>query len=369
MSVRMNVLVLFGTRPEAIKLWPVIRALRAAPEINARVVHTGQHRELTADVLETVGLQVDHSLQHVDGQQDLSVRLSAILGAVNSAYDELAWDVDAVMVQGDTLSTMAGALFGFYRGIPVVHVEAGLRTHCLDEPYPEEFHRQTIAQIAQLHLAPTEQAAANLRAESVPEQQIVVTGNTGVDALWQMVARLESPPWAADLPDPFGLVTIHRREHQGALATQIANGITCGHEMTGLPLVVVLHPNLEVSRYLRQVFDSTPGIRCVAPVSYPQMLWLQQKARLVITDSGGLQEECTTLGTPVVVVRNHTDRPEAVEQGIAQVCGTQEERIAHGMQDLLRRSPSGGVSTIFGDGSASARIVSALKTHFNREAV
>ncbi|MBR57248.1 MAG: UDP-N-acetylglucosamine 2-epimerase (non-hydrolyzing) [Myxococcales bacterium] len=361
-----NILVVFGTRPEAIKLWPVVHALREDPELNVRVVHTGQHRELTNDVLQSVGLEVDHFLRHMEEEQDLSNRLSAILSSLNSAYDELGWDVDAVLVQGDTLSTMAGAFFGFYRSLPVVHVEAGLRTHCLDEPYPEEFHRQTIAQIAQLHLAPTEQAATNLRAESVPDDQIVVTGNTGVDALWKMMARIEAPSWGDALPEDFGVVTIHRREHQGMLATQIANGIACGQRTIDLPLVVILHPNPEVSGYLQDVFDPLEGIRCVEPVSYPQMVWLQKKARLVITDSGGLQEECTTLGTPVVVVRNYTDRPEAVEHGLAQVCGTQVERIARGMQDVLQSAPKGDVSTVFGDGGASERIVTSLKEHLNR---
>lgn len=362
------VLITVGTRPEAIKLAPVVLALRAAG-MSTFLLSTGQHREMLDQVLGAFSLEPDRDLELMRPEQTLAGLSAAILSAADRLLEEIG--PARVVVQGDTTTVAMVALAAFYRQIPVAHVEAGLRTHERYDPFPEEMNRTLLGSLADLHFAPTPEARANLLAEGIPEEAIHVVGNTVVDALFEMRRRVaDQPPAELSLPDPGGrhlvLVTGHRRENFGAGFEGIFEGLARIAEEHGdrVLLVYPVHLNPRVRSPAYQLLGGIPNLQLVEPLGYAPFVKLLTMARLVITDSGGVQEEAAALGVPTLVTRRTSERPEALEAGVAELVGTDPERIARAAGVLLT---DGGAhrsrarpTDAFGDGRASERILREL---------
>ena len=367
---RARIAVVMGTRPEAIKLAPVLAAIAVQPELEARLIVTGQHRALIDGVLAQFDLKPDVDLGLMrPGQRAGDLAARAMLGLGEVFAREPA---DIVVVQGDTASAYAAAMAGFHAGVPVAHVEAGLRTGDLASPFPEEGYRKLIGQIAALHFAPTRPARDALRREGVPEHVITVTGNTGIDALLAVDARVRSaapPPGLAALPAgrPMILVTTHRRENQGAPLAAICEGVAriAAHEEA--EIVVPVHPSPAVRATVHARIGRTPHVHLVEPLEYPAFVWALRRAALVLTDSGGVQEEAPALGTPVLVLRDTTERPEGVKAGTAMLVGTDPTRIAGAARAVLRdpqvRAWMSRPLALYGKGDAAVRIAARIAAH------
>jgi UDP-N-acetylglucosamine 2-epimerase len=357
--------VLFGTRPEAIKLAPVILELRArrAPTI---VVRTGQHRELVDSIVDLFGIEVDVDLDLMRPGQSLDYVLAGSVTGIGEALDR--FQPRAVVVQGDTTSTIGASLAAFHRGIPLAHVEAGLRSFDLGLPFPEEMNRRVVSIVARWHFAPTAPAAENLKREGV-QAEVIVTGNTVVDAMRMIGERQFDLP--SDLDEftrgqRFVLATGHRRESwQGGIA-EVARAV--GDVMDAEPdlrVVFVTHPNPIARGPVEAVLGDRPTARVLDALDYPAFLTLLQRAAFVVSDSGGVQEEGPTLGVPVLVTRSVTERPEGVTAGAVRLVGTDQQAVRSAMLELLRdpelsarmRAAGRGV---YGDGRAAERIVEAL---------
>jgi UDP-N-acetylglucosamine 2-epimerase len=357
-----NLVAVFGTRPELIKLWPLVDAFRGVPDVTLRLVFTRQHDSLVEALLPPLGIEPDVRLE-APRAAPLSARTADLMAALGQWFHSATPRPDAVLVQGDTASTLAGAMSAFYAGIPVVHVEAGLRSGLSSEPFPEELHRQTISRIASLHLSPTNDARANLLREGIAPESIVVTGNTGIDAVMRVTA---APPPGFESADRgrYVLATLHRRESAGEVARGIARALRDAHRTTDAPVVVVLHASPDARRPLEEVLSELEGVRLLQPQSYPQMAWLLRHSALIVTDSGGLQEEAAALGIPALVVRRQTDRPETVDHGNARVVGVQPDVVTEAIVDLWReperRRTMSTPSTACGDGRAAERSVRAI---------
>ena len=364
-------LVVFGTRPEAIKLAPVILAMRSDPRFQPVVVTTGQHSELLAPILEIFAIAVDHDLGIGRHGQTLAGITCAALNGLDDLVARLRPDV--VVVQGDTTSTFTGALAGFYHRVPVVHVEAGLRTGNKYSPFPEEVNRRLTTALTTLHLAPTTGNVANLVAEGVPRNAVVCTGNTVIDALRHVVALpLPGPtPVVAEVEASGArvvLVTVHRRESWGEPLSAVARALArLARAHPEVVVVVPAHPNPRVRASLSPALDGVPNVRVVEPLDYRSFVALLARAVLVLTDSGGIQEEAPSLGVPVLVLREVTERPEAVAAGTVEVVGTDEERIVERATDLLDPEKQWSRSDKFrrlvnpyGDGLAVPRTVAAI---------
>ena len=363
-----KVLVIFGTRPEAIKLAPVIQALERETEKFAVVnCVTGQHREILDEMLRTFGIRPHIDLELMQPRQalpDLTARAMTRLSATLAQERP-----DFVLVQGDTTTAMTAALASFYAKIPVGHVEAGLRTTDRFNPFPEEINRRIIGTVADLHFAPTRSAARALLAEGVRPETVFMTGNTVIDALLMTAARLEDgKPRRFGTRQKYILVTSHRRESFGAPIRRTCEAlrqIAAKHADVGI--VFPVHPNPEIRGPVRELLQNVDGVQLVEPLSYLDLVACLRGAHLVLTDSGGLQEEAPALRKPVVVVRETTERPEAVEAGVARLVGTDVERIVSTVDELLTvpelytRMACG--TDAFGDGHAAARIVKALDAH------
>jgi UDP-N-acetylglucosamine 2-epimerase len=363
-----TVLVVIGTRPEAIKLAPVVAALRARPQDFRTVVClTGQHRELVDDLLEPLRLQVDHNLDVMlagASVTDVARRVLERLPAVLKAESP-----DVVVVQGDTVSATVGGLAAFYAGIEVAHVEAGLRTGRLDEPFPEEGNRRLLAAIASVHFAPTSLSADNLRSENIAEHQIVVTGNTGIDSFRDVASRLPT-----DVPEPLRaidhegrqlvLVTVHRRENQTHHLLRICEAVRRVAEDPDAHIIFPMHPSPAVRKVLYEQLADHDRISLIEPLDYESMVWLLMRCRLVLTDSGGLQEEAAAAGRPVLVLRRNTDRPEGVRSGCAVLVGSDVEDIVRWTEQLLHDELSHAslahATGVYGDGHAATRIADVL---------
>lgn len=367
--------VLLGTRPEAIKLAPVVLALRDAPWLEPVVVSTGQHADLVTPVLAAFGIGPAQEEMCDLGLMRPGQELSDLAGRATTAIGQAIADLGlaAVIVQGDTTTTLAGALAGFYRGVPVVHVEAGLRTGDRRAPWPEEANRRMITQVADLHCAPTDRAARALLAEGVAAESVLHTGNTVVDALVAILASGagytgQDAGLLQRLDDAEGrllLVTAHRRESWGAGLEGIAHGVAAAAAMhPDLEIVVPLHPNPRVRDALVPVLAPVPRVHLIDALDYPDFARLLRRADLVLTDSGGIQEEACTLGRPTLVARTVTERPEGTEAGGLRLVGTSPVRIAAEIDRLLRDPVAYDAlvcrSSPFGDGAAAARIVAAL---------
>ena len=366
-----KVLSVIGTRPEAIKLFPLIQALSADGRFTSRVCTSGQHSTLLEPVLDMAGVQCDHRLPKRQAGQALDGLFSAVLDGVGHVLDaeRPGW----VIVQGDTTTAAASALAAYHRRIPVLHVEAGLRSGDLDSPWPEEGNRKMIAGLATLHCAPTDGAAALLRGEGIAAERVHVTGNTGIDALRWVLAQAEREP---DLTAAFdalcdGLqgrrivgVTTHRRENQGQGLHYIADAVRQIAERGDVAVICPVHPNPQVRTTLFQRLSGRPNIILTEPLAYPQFARLLSRACLLLTDSGGVQEEAPSLGKPVLVLRDTTERPEAIAAGTAKLVGTSAERIVAETAQLLDDAESyrlmARAHNPFGDGRASGRIVEAL---------
>ena len=359
---RLRLSTIIGTRPEAIKLAPVILAARARPEqFEVRIVRTGQHLEMVDQVLEEFDLEADVNLNIMKPNQDLA---HVMFESIRGLSEQMAQDrPDWVLVQGDTTTTFAGALAAFYNHARVGHVEAGLRTGDRHSPFPEEMNRSLTARLADLHFAPTEQARLNLLREGIPGADIVLTGNTVVDALLQTRGRASL---AAALDDRLAgssylLVTTHRRENRGPVLGRICDALLAlldGHP--DLKVWLPVHPSPEVRAMHSRVL-------LTEPLGYLQFVKAMDAAALVLTDSGGVQEECAALGKPVLVLREHTERPEAVDAGVALVVGTDVRRIVEAASRLLSDPESyrkmAQPSTAFGEGAASQLILDAVLCH------
>ncbi|MCP5111525.1 MAG: UDP-N-acetylglucosamine 2-epimerase (non-hydrolyzing) [bacterium] len=369
----MKALFIFGTRPEAIKLCPVVDRLRAqSRHFRVAVCVTAQHRELLDQVLEAFRVTPDHDLDLMRPGQSLFGSTSRILAGLEDVLR--AESPDIVLVQGDTTTTFCGALASFYAGVPVAHVEAGLRTGDLRQPFPEEMNRVVTARLADLHFAPTEWAAGNLRAEAVPARNIHVTGNTGIDAVLHVVRELEqnrlrATPWSQlDASKKLIVLTAHRRESFGAGFERICRAVARLGEREDVQIVYPVHPNPNVQAPVQRHLSRQRNIVLTEPLDYVPFVDLMRRAYLLITDSGGIQEEGPSLGKPILVLREKTERPEAVEAGTVRLVGTSEERILQQASELLddpqRRDAMARIHNPYGDGHAAERISGAILTHF-----
>jgi UDP-N-acetylglucosamine 2-epimerase (non-hydrolysing) len=367
-----NILVVFGTRPEAIKLFPVIHALKRERQFNVTVCVTAQHREMLDQVLEVAQVNPDIDLDLMRPNQTLPEVTARILCTLDNVLAQVA--PDRVIVQGDTTTAMAAALSAYYRKIPVDHVEAGLRSGNIYSPWPEELNRKIAGSVASLHFAPTHRAAEALKRENVSRDRIFVTGNTVIDALLDVKERLREFPDVCDAIDrlmPDGgegrkiiLVTAHRRENFSGGMDSIAAALRIVASRDDALIIFPLHPNPNVQEPMRAILGDHPRIRLIPPLDYVPFVYLLSRAYLVLTDSGGVQEEAPALGKPVLVMRDTTERPEGVEAGTALLVGTTPQRICSEATRLLddRRhyKQMSRAHNPFGDGKASRRITQIL---------
>ena len=366
-----RVLVVFGTRPEAIKLAPVLVQLERSPLFEPVVVVTGQHREMLAQVLDLFSIVPDHDLEILEPRQSLTSITTRALAGLEPFFATAR--PDAVIVQGDTSTTFAAALEAFYHRVPVVHVEAGLRTCDLDSPYPEEANRQLTARLTSLHLAPTLGNKANLVAENIDPTSIVVTGNTVVDALLQAVELSGDygDPALADLDEDRRrviLVTAHRRESWGEGHAAIGRALAeIARTEPDVLIVFPIHRNPIVREQIQPAVADLANVRIVEPLEYRGLVRLMRRAHLVLTDSGGIQEEAPSLGKPVLVLRDTTERPEAIAAGTVRLVGTEETNIVGAVRTLLHDETEyaamANAVNPYGDGYAAERTVAAL-AHF-----
>jgi UDP-N-acetylglucosamine 2-epimerase (non-hydrolysing) len=364
-----TVLSVFGTRPEAIKMAPVVRDLAKHPDTFRSVVCvTGQHREMLDQVLQLFEIEPDYDLAVMTPGQTLAGVTAAVLIGLDRVLDEVK--PDWVLVQGDTTTAMAASLGAFYRRIPVGHVEAGLRTDDKWQPFPEEINRRITGVIADLHFAPTEWAANNLRREGVPEERIVVTGNTVIDAI-QWAAEQPFDPAGTPLADlPIGekrliLVTAHRRENFGQGISEFCAALRELATRDDVHIVYPVHLNPNVWEPVHAALGGVPNVTLLPPQEYRPMVWLLQQCHVVLTDSGGIQEEAPGLGKPVLVLRETTERPEGVEAGTVRLVGAHRKRIVEWVTQLLDEfiaydRMARSVSP-YGDGQAAKRLVEVLR--------
>ena len=367
-----RVSLVLGTRPEAVKLAPVILALQAASDFSTRVIHTGQHQHLVKPVMDLFGLATDRNLALMTPRQSLAhITCTALAGLQE---DFVRHPPHLVLVQGDTTTAFAAALAAFYQHIPLAHVEAGLRTDDLWNPYPEEANRRLISQLAQLHFAPTPRAAHNLK-NADAQGTVVVTGNTVIDALLTVAQQQPACPvpglmWEAQ---PVILVTVHRRENWGEPLREIGRGLRqVLDKHPKATLLLPLHPNPTVREPLGQILADHPRAFLVEPLDYKALVGAMASCSLVLTDSGGLQEEAPTLGKPVLVLRHTTERPEAVDAGTARLIGTSASAIlrevSHLLTDPAAYNAMARAVNPFGDGHASQRIVKACRQFLHQPA-
>lgn len=366
-----RILVVFGTRPEAIKLFPVIAALRADPRLAPRVCVTGQHREMLDQVLKIAGIVPDHDLDLMRPGQSLDALSAALLIRLGQVMD--AERPARVIVQGDTATAMAGALAAYYRKIPVDHVEAGLRSGNIHAPWPEEVNRKIIAAIASLHFAPTEGARAALLAENVDPAQIHVTGNTGIDALHWVRGRIAARPALAAGLDGLAArfagrriiaVTSHRRESLDGGVRAMAEAVHRIAARDDVAVIFPVHPNPHVREAVEGRLAGLANVALLAPLDYPHFVRLLELADIVLTDSGGVQEEAPALGKPVLVMRDTTERGEGIAAGTARLVGTRPARIVAEtcalLDDGAAYAAMARAHSPFGDGRAAHRIASCI---------
>jgi UDP-N-acetylglucosamine 2-epimerase (non-hydrolysing) len=363
-----KVVVVMGTRPEAIKLAPLVAELRRRPNVTLRIVTTGQHRALLDPVLATFAIVPDDNLDVMRPEQSLA----DLSGLVLSGMDRLLTSAtpDVVVVQGDTTSAFMCGLASWYRGVPVAHVEAGLRTGSLAEPFPEEMNRRLTAKVASLHFAPTARARLALLGEGVADDTIFVTGNTVVDALQHIMRSAAydrvALPVGVDDNQRMLLVTLHRRESLGAPLAGMCRALRTIVQMRpDVRIVLPVHANPAVQRIVHEAMEGEERIDLIAPVDYFTFIKLMEASWLVLTDSGGVQEEAPVLGRPVLVLRATTERPEAVECGVARTVGTDPEAIVNDtlalLDDPVERARMARPVSPFGDGHAAPRIADVLE--------
>ncbi len=371
----MKILSVFGTRPEAIKMAPLVQALRARPGFEARICVTAQHRGMLDQVLDLFDIEPDFDLDLMRDGQSLTSITSGVLHGLDDVFGTFVPDM--VLVHGDTTTTLAASLGAFYRRIPVGHVEAGLRTGNLASPWPEEMNRRLTDAMTSWFFAPTEQARENLLNERVSADTIVLTGNTVIDALLWVAQKLERSPLleqriAAQFPflDPSKkllLVTGHRRESFGEKFVSFCSALRyIAHSHPEVQLIYPVHLNPQVQKPVQAILHGLPNVYLIKPQEYLSFVYLMKSAYLIITDSGGIQEEAPALGKPVLVTRDTTERPEAIAAGTAKLVGTDMEVIVGEVELLLEDqreySRMAHAHNPYGDGKASERIVQTLES-------
>jgi len=370
----MKILVVLGTRPEAIKLFPVIYAFRQDPHFDVKICVTAQHRQLLDQVLQIADLKPDYDLDLMKPNQSLNDVTSRILTGMDDVLARCA--PDRVMVQGDTTTAMTAALSAFYRKVPVDHVEAGLRSGDIYSPWPEELNRKVIASIASLHFAPTARSADCLVKENLPRERIFVTGNTVIDALLDIKQRIDKCAWVRKAADSSMLeeqgnrrvilVTSHRRENFDGGVARITSALLDVARRDDCFVVFPVHPNPNVQEPVRAALGGHPRIKLLPPLDYLPFVSILSRCHMVLTDSGGIQEEAPALGKPVLVMRETTERPEGVDAGTALLVGTEPDRIVQEtirlLDDSAHYNRMSRAHNPFGDGKASQRIRDILKS-------
>jgi len=362
-----RILLVFGTRPEAIKMVPIVHALRATPGLETLVCVTAQHRGLLDQVLAIGGVVPDIDLDLMAPDQSLDALTARLLTELGHVYDRIR--PTRVVVQGDTATAMVGALAAYYRQIPVAHVEAGLRSGDIHHPWPEEVNRRIVATIADLHFAPTDTAAAALIAERIDPHTVHMTGNSVIDALHATRARIAAEPALAAGLDALAArfagkriiaVTTHRRENFGDGMAAIARAVARIADRPDVAIIFPVHPNPAVRRAMDPILGQRSNVAMIDPLDYPHFVRLLELADLVLTDSGGVQEEAPALGKPVLVLRETTERPEGVTAGTARLVGTDEDRIVAEtvalLDDATAYAAMAHAHNPFGDGRTAPRI-------------
>jgi len=364
MNVRKHVLCIVGTRPEGIKMAPLIKALKGESWVSVTVLTTAQHRNLLDQVLALFDIQPDVDLDIMRPNQTLPELTARLITALDETFDALTPDV--VLAQGDTTTVMTAALVAFYRRIPFGHVEAGLRTHDLDNPFPEEMNRLVAGHLARWHFVPTQRARQNLLREGISDAAIHVTGNTVIDALLDVASTDWPLALSLDPRKRLLLVTTHRRENFGKPLRAICRAILqLVDRYADIEVVYPVHPNPRVRSIVHEMLGQHIRIRLCEPLDYASFVEVQKHAFLILTDSGGVQEEAPALGKPVLVLRTETERPEAVDEGVVRLVGTNQARIVAEVSHLLDSDIAyrkmARVVTPYGDGHAAQRIVTTLR--------
>jgi UDP-N-acetylglucosamine 2-epimerase (non-hydrolysing) len=374
MTLRM--LCVFGTRPEAIKMAPVVRAAIRHPAVQPIVCSTGQHREMLDQVIRYFGLRVDRELNLMRPDQSLADLTARCLQELTATITDTR--PDCIVGQGDTTTALCASIAAFYARIPFVHVEAGLRTESIDSPFPEEFNRRVCSLTTALHCAPTEAAADNLRREGLPDASIVVTGNTVLDALHIAAEqeRLNNAAWVQKHPEiagrPLVLITAHRRENHGEGIRNVCTAIaSLAERFPTVQFVYPVHLNPHIRGPVHERLGGRANVHLLPPVDYPEFVWLMDQSTLILSDSGGVQEEAPSLRKPVLVTRDTTERPEAVAAGANRLVGTDPQRIIATVSRLLTNPDEYAAMQIernpYGDGAAAGRIVHLVVSRFGRE--
>ena len=382
-AVTFKVLSVFGTRPEAIKMAPVVLALQASQQVEAKVCVTAQHRQMLDQVLDLFNITPDYDLDVMQANQDLYDITSRILLGLRDVLKE--YQPDLVLVHGDTTTCFAVSLAAFYQQIPVGHVEAGLRTGDLSAPFPEEANRSLVGRLAQYHFAPTELSRQNLLSESIDDQQITVTGNTVIDALlWvkQRLASYDDSVWQSAIGGslfsrlhnnhtPMVLITGHRRENFGQGFVDLCSAIKqLAEAHSDWEFVYPVHLNPNVQQPVYDILAGLGNVSLIDPQDYLPFTWLMNRSALILTDSGGIQEEAPSLGKPVLVMRDVTERPEAVEAGTVRLVGTDKAEIIQHVEGVMLDSAiyqaMSKAHNPYGDGQAAIRIVKVIESLISR---
>jgi len=374
-----KIMLVFGTRPEAIKMAPLYHALKSLPEdFDTSLCVTAQHRQMLDQTLKVFEITPDIDLNLMKSGQDLFDVSAGVLLGMREVLK--GYKPDVLLVHGDTSTTFAASMAGFYLGVPVGHVEAGLRTHDLQAPFPEEFNRQVVSKLTKWHFAPTDLSKKNLLDEHVPESMISVTGNTVIDALFWVLGRINADAERRNVLNTFlseqldfdwqhqrfVLITSHRRENFGDSFLQICHALKeLAFHYPDVRFVYPVHLNPNVQQPVNEVLANLPNIHLIAPLNYEPFVYLLKHSYIVLTDSGGIQEEAPSLGKPVLVMRDVTERPEAVEAGTVRLVGADRKRIVANVAELLDNSVSYAIMSKahnpYGDGNACEKIILVLK--------
>ncbi len=373
MNCVFTIMPIYGTRPEAIKMAPIVTALQHSDQFECVVTVTGQHREMLDQVNEIFGITPEHDLNIIQPRQTLNGVLTRTVEGLDRIFEDTP--PDAVVVQGDTTTSTAAAIAAFYRGIPVIHAEAGLRSFNLFSPFPEEANRKITSQITSLHLAPTTTSKENLLREAITEENIVVTGNTVIDALLHTVEQ--QLPFTDPQLEKIAssgkrvlLVTTHRRENQGEAMRGVGRALArIADAEPELIIVLPAHRNPVVREAVLPAIEGKPNVVVTEPLAYGEFTRMLSVAHVVLTDSGGVQEEAPSLGKPVLVMRENTERPEAVTAGTVKLIGTDEERIVTEVDRLLNDADAyhemANAVNPYGDGKAAERSLAAIEQMFD----
>ena len=369
-----NIIFIFGTRPEIIKLAPVILEMKKQPDkFNIILGNTEQQKELSKQTLKYFGLKADIDLDCMRENQSLSEVQSRILTSLDEVYKER--DIDGTIVQGDTMTVLCGALTSFYHKIPVFHVEAGLRSYDIYEPFPEEIFRQMTTRVAALHFAPTNVNKDALIKEGIKEEKIHVVGNTVIDALFCLSKEvIESSidfykGHGIEVNDKIVLITAHRRENHGERIDKIINAIAyLAKKYENHTFIIPVHPNPNVHDKIYSRLGNTSNIKLLPPLDYPNLVYLMENAKLILTDSGGIQEEAPSFACPTLVMRYETERKEGIDAGVSKLVGADYEKITAESERILSGTKAEtrlSVKNPYGDGMASVRIVDIIEDYFS----